>query len=129
MSQLVVNLAPCKCSFGMAPSPLTVLPINCVMASNQPAATITDNIPFMNVMPFAMCTSMANPAVVAATAAALGVLTPMPCTPVPAGPWVVGSPTAMIKNKPALNNSSMLMCSFGGVINISFAGQVTVQAP
>lgn len=85
-----------------------------------------DNIPFVNVMPFAMCTSMANPAVAAATAAALGVLTPMPCTPVPAGPWVVGVPTVTIKNMPALDDASTLMCSYAGVIKITFAGQATV---
>jgi hypothetical protein len=30
---------------------------------------------------------------------------------------------------PALNNSSKLMCSFGGVIEITFAGQATVDIP
>ena len=126
MGLQVVNSAPCTCSFGTAPSSLMVLPTNCVNASKQPAATIMDNIPFVNVMPFAMCTSLANPAVAAATAAALGVLTPMPCTPVPAGPWVVGVPTVTIKGMPALDDASKLMCSYAGVITITFAGQATV---
>lgn len=126
MGLQVINGAPCTCSFGTAPSSLVILPTNCVNAAKQPAATIMDNIPFMNVMPFAMCTSLANPSVAAATAAALGVLTPMPCTPVPAGPWVPGVPPVTIKNMPALDNSSTLMCSYAGVITISFAGQTTV---
>lgn len=126
MGLQVINGAVCACSFGTAPSSLVILPTNCVNAAKQPAATIMDNIPFMNVMPFAMCTSLANPSVAAATAAALGVLTPMPCTPVPAGPWVPGVPPVTIKNMPALDNSSTLMCSYAGVITISFAGQATV---
>ena len=127
MGIMTVNNALCKCSFGAAPSPLGVLPLNCVMASEQPAASIMDNIPFMNIRPFVMCTSMANPAVAAATAAAIGVLTPMPCTPVIPAPWISGAPTVMIQNKPALESSNTLTCAFGGVINITFPGQVTVM--
>ncbi len=126
MGQQVVNSASCACTFGSAPSSLGVLPANCVMACSQPAATIMDNIPFLNVMPFGMCSSIANPAVAAATTAALGVLTPQPCTPVPAGPWVAGKPTVLIASKPILNNSSILMCSYAGVISITYAGQATV---
>ncbi|MBM3468466.1 MAG: DUF4280 domain-containing protein [Alphaproteobacteria bacterium] len=124
--QQVVNGAPCMCSFGMAPSSLMVLPTNCVNASKMPAATIMDNIPFLNILPFAMCTSLANPAVAAATAAAAGVLTPMPCTPVIPAPWAAGDPKVTIAKKPALTNSSTLTCAYGGVITITFAGQATV---
>ena len=126
MGLQVINGAVCACSFGTAPSSLVVLPTNAVNAANQPAATLMDNIPFTNVMPFAMCTSMANPSVASATAAALGVLTPMPCTPVPAGPWSPGVPTVTIKGMPVLDNASILTCSYGGVISITFAGQTTV---
>jgi len=95
----------------------------------MPAATIMDNIPFTNILPFSMCTSLANPAVASATSAAMGVLTPMPCTPVTAAPWAPGCPTVLIANKPALNDSSKLMCSYGGVIQIVFGGQVQTQVP
>lgn len=118
-----------KCSFGMAPSSLVVLPKNRVLTQQMPDANIMDNIPMVNVMPFGMCQSMANPAVAAATAAALGALTPMPCVPVTPAPWAPGCATVMIANLPSLNNSSKLMCVFGGVIEISFAGQATVNIP
>jgi hypothetical protein len=117
-----------RCSFGIAPSVLNVMPQNKTMTS-MPLANIMDNKPLVNIMPFGMCQSMANPTVAAATAAALGVLTPMPCVPVVAGPWAPGSPTVLVANQPALNNSSQCFCTWGGVINISFAGQVTIQIP
>ncbi|MDG0789510.1 DUF4280 domain-containing protein [Cohnella ginsengisoli] len=95
----------------------------------MPIANIMDNKPFVNIMPFGVCNSMANPAVASATAAAFGVLTPMPCTPVTAAPWAPGSPTVMIGSMPALNNASKCMCNFGGVIQISSPGQFTIQVP
>ena len=76
-----------------------------------------------------MCITPSNPAVASATAAALGVLTPMPCVPVIPAPWVVGSPTVLLGNMPALNNTSTLMCAWGGVITITVPGQVTEQIP
>lgn len=118
-----------QCSFGVAPSPLTVLPVNRTMTSSMPAATIMDFAPMVNVAPFGMCSSMSNPMVIAATAAALGVPTPMPCLPVPTGPWVVGAPTVMLGNMPMLNADSKLMCAWAGVIQITFPGQVTCMVP
>lgn len=118
-----------QCSFGVAPTPLTVLPTSMVMAGGMPAATIMDNAPMLNVMPFGMCSAPSNPQVIALTAAALGVFTPAPCIPVTPAPWVPGAPTVMIGNMPALDNNSKLMCTWGGVIQITFAGQVTVMVP
>jgi hypothetical protein len=129
MAMQVCMGAMLQCSFGAAPSSLVVLPANRVLAGGIPAANIIDNKPLMNIMPFGMCTSPANPAVAAATAAALGVLTPMPCVPVTPAPWVPGSPTVLIGNLPALNNQSKLMCTWGGVIQITSPGQFTVQTP
>lgn len=117
-----------KCSFGLAPSSLMVLPVNRVMTS-MPIANIMDNKPLLNIMPFGMCQSPSNPTVAAATAAALGVLTPMPCIPVTAAPWVPGSPTVLIANMPALNNSSKLMCNWGGMIEVTMPGQMKINVP
>lgn len=114
-----------QCAFGMAPTPLNVLPVNRTILNNLPMANIMDNKPFVNIMPFGMCNSIANPTVAAATAAALGVLTPMPCIPTTVAPWMPGSPTVIVGNAPALTAQSQLMCAWGGVIQISFPGQVT----
>lgn len=125
MPQHVCNNAVLMCSFGLAPSALGVLPLNRTMTSNQPAANIMDHVPMVNIRPFGMCTSPANPAVAAATAAALGVLTPMPCVPATPAPWVPGSPTVMLGGLPALNNTCKLNCMWAGVISVTFPGQVT----
>jgi len=129
MAQEVVSGAMTMCTFGLAPSTLNVLPTNMTMAGGPPAANIMDFIPMVNIMPFGMCISLANPAVAAATAAALGVLTPMPCIPVTTAPWTPGSPTVLLGNFPALNNTSICMCAWAGVISITFPGQVTVMEP
>jgi hypothetical protein len=128
MAQQVCMGAMLQCSFGMAPGQLMVIPVSRVMAG-KPAANIMDNKPFANVMPFGMCQSMANPMVAAATAAAMGVLTPMPCIPNTPAPWIVGAPTVMVGTGPALNNTSKLMCIWGGVIQITMPGQFTVMTP
>ena len=95
-----------QCSFGAAPVPLSVLPVNCVLAG-APAATVMDNVPMVNVMPFGMCSCPANPTVTA----------------------VPGSPTVMIGGMPALQNASKLMCTWGGVIQVVAPAQVTTMVP
>ncbi len=128
MGFAVCGGAVCACTFGMAPSTLVVTPEGKVTTS-MPIATIMDQVPMKNIMSFGMCTSMANPQVASATAAALGVLTPMPCVPVTTAPWAPGSPTVLIAGKPALNQSSKCMCSWGGVISITSPGTMTIQIP
>lgn len=127
MAQLVVQGAMLTCSFGTGPCTFNVLPTNCTMGCSVPAANIQDKIPFVNVPGFIMCTSLANPAVAAATSAALGVLTPQACTPMLPAPWAPGSPTVMIGGQPALSNSSTLNCAYGGVITITSPGQATIS--
>ncbi|MFO1350317.1 MAG: PAAR-like protein [Gammaproteobacteria bacterium] len=75
--------------------------------------------------------SPTNPAFVSATAAAMGVPTPVPCIPATVAPWVTGSPTVMLGNVPALNNTSMLTCALGApnCIFIMVPGEVTEQIP
>jgi hypothetical protein len=127
MAMLACTGAILQCSFGVAPAPLNVLPVNGVIGVT-PIANIMDNKPLANVPTFGMCSSLANPTVAAATAAALGVLTPMPCVPVTTAPWVPGVPTVLVGNMPALDMTSKLMCNWGGVVQIVAPGQFQVDA-
>jgi hypothetical protein len=127
MAFLACSGAALKCSFGAAPSTLNVLPQNRVL-SGTPVANIMDNKPFLNVLPFGTCMSVANPMVAAATAAALGVLTPMPCIPMTVAPWVPGVPTTLIGEMPALDANSKLLCNWGGMIEILVPGEFQVDA-
>ncbi len=128
MGMQVCMGAMMQCSMGLAPSSLVPTP-KTVMTSNMVAANILDHIPMVNILPFGMCRSPANPMVAAATAAALGVLTPMPCIPATPAPWAPGSPTVLVTGAPALNNSSKLMCMWAGVISINMPGQMTEMIP
>jgi hypothetical protein len=117
-----------QCSFGMAPSTFNATP-KMISTSYMQAGNIMDHVPMMNIMPFGMCQSPANPMVAAATAAAMGVLTPMPCIPATTSPWVPGAPTVLVAGMPALNNSSKLICMWGGVIQFTNPGQTTEMVP
>lgn len=128
MGFCVCGGAVLTCPFGVAPSTLVVTPEKQVV-NTMPVATIDANKPMVNILPFGMCSSMANPQVASATAAALGVLTPMPCIPVIPAPWAPGSPTVLIGGVPALNQMSKLMCSWGGVIQVANPGTTNVQVP
>jgi hypothetical protein len=121
--------AALQCSFGMAPSSLVVTPVNKTYTNQVPDANIMDHVPMVNIMPFGMCTSLANPTVASATAAAMGALTPMPCIPNTPAPWVPGAPNVVLGNAPTLDNLSKLMCTWAGVIQIVTPGEVTVRVP
>ena len=129
MAQQVTMGAILKCSFGVAPASLVVLPKNRVLAEGMPAANVMDHIPIVNIPPFAMCNAPSNPAVIAATAAALGTPTPAPCVPATTMPWVPGAPTVMIANLPALDSTSQCPCAWGGVISISQPGTTRTMIP
>lgn len=118
-----------RCSFGVAPSSLVVLGANRMFTQHQPDANIMDQVPMVNIMPFGMCLSIANPTVASATAAALGVLTPMPCIPVTPTPWTPGAATVTLGKSPSLDNTSTLMCIWGGIIQFVTPGEVTVTVP
>jgi hypothetical protein len=124
----VTTGATIMCSFGVAPGVLNATP-KPIVVNGLPVATIADNAPIVNITPFGMCTSLANPTVAAATAAALGVLTPMPCVPVTPAPWVPGAPTVLVGAMPALTLQSKCMCTWAGVISIVQPGQVMLQVP
>ncbi len=110
------------CSFGAAPSSLVVLPSRLAWhAPAMPLASILDNVPLVNILPFGMCTSPSNPAVRAAWGA------PVPCTPATSSPWArplpPGAPVVLVQNIPVLDNAAVLQCALGGRISILNPGQ------
>ena len=128
MAYPVVQTAVCTCSFGAAPATLAVTSQQTVTMGKLPAATILDGAPMANVPTFGMCSNPANPTVAAATAAAMGVLTPMPCVPATVA-WAPGCPTVTVCKRPLLNSTSKLTCSYGGVIQVTVTPAMTVKVP
>ena len=113
------------CTQGAAPSTLTVV-VPTTTAQGPPAANIMDFAPMTNIPTFGMCMSPANPMVAAATAAALGVLTPMPCIP-SCTSWMPGEPFVLVRNFPALDENSYCMCGNGGLVSISLPSNFLVD--
>lgn len=121
MGNYVSNGAMLTCTMGVAPSTLTVLPVDKVLTENKPMATIMDHKPFVNIAPFALCSSPLSPTFIKVSG------TPGPCVPNLPAPWVSGKPDVMVANKPALTAQCSLMCVYGGSISIAFPGELTVQ--
>lgn len=107
------------CPFAMGGmAPFTATPGRKTFVGGTPMGNIMDFKPMVNIPSFGVCSSMANPTVAAATAAALGALTPMPCIPNIVAPWKPGKPDLLVENAPALLNTDTLQCLWGGVITI-----------
>ncbi len=65
MPKQVCMTAILQCSFGVAPSSLVVVPKGPpVNTEKKFAATIMDYVPIVNILPFGVCSSIANPTVV-----------------------------------------------------------------
>ena len=128
MANPVVQTATCTCPFGTVPAVLAVTSQQTVTMCKMLAATILDGAPIPNVPTFGMCSSLANPTVASATAAAMGALTPMPCVPATVS-WVPGCPTVTVCGRPLLNNTSQLMCAYGGVIQVNMTPAMTIKVP
>jgi hypothetical protein len=128
MPKLVVMGASLKCSFGTAPASLVNPRTTPRVGETQGVATIADHMPMANIPPFGMCTTPTNPMVAAATVAALGVLTPMPCIPATTSPWAPGSAKVKLAGVPALTDCSTCTCAWGGVIQVTAPSQSIVNA-
>jgi hypothetical protein len=122
MPDLVCTGAALQCSFGTTPA--TFAASGTQVSAGGPVGVVTD-VAAANVPPFGMCTSLSNPQVASATAAASGTLTPQPCQPV-LSPWSPGSPEVTIGGVSALDDSSQCNCTWGGVVTVSDAGQASV---
>ncbi|MBP3273907.1 MAG: DUF4280 domain-containing protein [Butyrivibrio sp.] len=128
MSLLVTATGTCMCTMGTTPAPIKVTSQAKTLAGGKPCATIQDASPMANVGPFGMCTSLANPQVAAATTAALGVLTPQPCIPAPAGMWIPTKPKVLIGGKPCLSQDCKMICAYAGQISIVNPAQAKANA-
>lgn len=115
------------CAFGAAPMPLSFLPAPPVMGQTGPFGNITGFAPFLNVKPYAVCISMVNPMVLAATIAAFGILVPMPCIPVTT-PWIPTSPMVICGTGPILTNTCPMMCAYCGANQIIMSPTPMVMA-
>ncbi|MDR1322131.1 MAG: DUF4280 domain-containing protein [Gracilibacteraceae bacterium] len=124
MGIAVVSGATYVCSFGTAPGTLKAAKAG-VLAGGMPAATISDAVPLASVSPCGLCTTVSNPLVASATAAALGVLTPQPCIPAPVGTWI-GGKGPLISGTPGLSGEAKLLCAYGGSLTIVSPGQTKV---
>ncbi len=124
MGQMVTTGATLTCSFGAGVGTLNVTSQQMILADGKPVATIQDCAPMTNISSFGMCTSLANPQVAAATAAALGVLTPQPCVPSPVGTWIPTQTKVLCQGNPCLTNDCKIMCAYAGNISITAPGQL-----
>lgn len=127
MPEYVCSGAMMKCSMGLSPSSLVVLPVNRVLNNKRPQANIMDNKPMVNILPFGLCRSLVNPVVAAATSAAFGTLTPMPCIPNTPAPWFPGKVNTLVAKKPALMKNNRLACVYAGMISFTTPGQFSVK--
>lgn len=109
-----------SCSMGIAPAVFTATPRPgaLLVLGSMHSATI-DQITPANVPPFGMCRSQANPAVAAATAAAMGTPTPAPCVAVIASPWAPPAVTPTQSAMPTATVNSRCNCAFGGSISVA----------
>jgi len=122
MPPLVSAGATISCSMGLTPAVLATTPKGTPVNVGPPAASTGDYVPLTNIPSFGMCTSMANPAVQAATSANSGAFTPAPCEPALSGPWTPGATRVKVGGQPALHSGCSAMCAWGGVITISTPG-------
>ncbi len=114
-----------QCPMGVAPTPLAFLP-GTLLETAGPIGQIPDCIPFLNIVPFGVCKSLANPITAALTAAAFGVLTPGPCIPTPAGTWLPVKPNVLGAKGPVITSDSMIICAYGGCIKINVAPPIVI---
>ncbi len=120
MPKLVVRGATLRCNQGTSTGSLS-LRRTPMTADDSVLATVDDYKPIVNIPAFGQCSSMANPQVASATAAAQGNLQRMPCIPVTTGAWSPGSNLSDIDGVKALTDDSTCSCNWNGTISISDA--------
>lgn len=114
--------ATLSCNQGDATSIYEVLPQRGVFLDGKPLAAISDTKPMINIKPFGMCKSMANPTVAVATAANRGKLQKMPCVPNTIGIWTDGA-NHFLSSEKIPCESSKCKCAYAGEISIKDLGR------
>lgn len=129
MTFAVISGATAECTCGTTPGELIADYDTGALVSGSIVLTIDMIVAEVNISSFGECDSLLNPEVVSATAAAEGVLTPMPCIPVVVDPWTPGSLTASQTGIGYVNDESVCTCSYGGVISIVDTLGVEMEIP
>ncbi len=127
MSQFVCGGANLICSFGTTPATLVTTNAPTVLVGGKPICTLADAAGMSNIPTFGMCTSLVNPQVAAATAAALGVLTPQPCIPATTA-WIPTGSAVFAGGKPCITQDCKCMCMYAGQISVVNPGQMIVNS-
>lgn len=128
MPFIITSTSITSCSMGLAPCPLTVLPNGiCVISLAFTIASIINGMPMINIKPYGLCKSPANPAVAAIIASSFGSVTQGPCIPLTVTPWMPLFPTILVAGSPILVSNSILICSWGGVIKFDIPQQMNAS--
>lgn len=126
----VYSGAMMKCTMGTSLARLTVPQKHDNSDTGNPKASINDHKPLVNFGLFGRCRSLGYPATAAATAAAHGRLTPMPCmhnTPFPWTNGMKGEIDNIVNDKSALLKSDTCQCLWGGTISFVSNGQTSEE--
>lgn len=124
----VTDTAVCKCSFGLKPYSFTALPKPAfedgkIMGNIMDILFIDPTLKMPIRSPFGKCISPCNPKFLAQKK-------PVDCEAVFTYPWIPGSPFAQIDGKPALTQTSILICqSYRGVVQFITPGDTKVNLP
>lgn len=123
MTDTLVSGSLLKCSFGNVPGPFQTLVLPGKPKSNgMPIGIAQDTVPIVNIPAFGMCSCPQNPLVQSATAAAAGVLTPMPCIPVTlAKRWQPAAVRETFMGVPLVTVNCKCLCEWGGEIAVTSA--------
>lgn len=118
MPRLVLAGAKLRCDRGSGTSCLVVDRGGASSSDGHLLATVMDFVGVRSIPSFGTCLSLTNPTVASASAAAQGVLTPMPCVPLVVAPWTPGSAIITVDGMRALTDGSECACQWAGRIKV-----------
>ena len=120
MSKPLLTGSELKCSFGDTTNLLFVTPLP-IYPTCEGKQIALDNmtVPYVNIKMFGKCSSLVNPLVASATAAASGVLQPQVCTPMTVGAkWAPVSTVMRYGNCCVALATSKCRCIYQGEISV-----------